>query len=187
MVKRANLFLLTGVLWICLVCSAGYLLLIRPGIGTRWRQEPAPPEALSRLELGKVGEILGYTSNGTIYEFHKSYRTPSQWEKTSVPSGVSIVGGRCTPNVSNRIVWPPPGKVKSRVNESCIYIESAYHLEVALLENGEVWSWQHEAYVYADLFIGFFLFIALTIGASILLFGIGLIIYKKASKIHQGE
>ncbi len=184
MAKRANLFLFIGVLWICFVCGVGYLSLIRPGIGTRWKQEPAPPEMLSRLELGEAGEILGHAPSGTTYEFiYKPYRASSEWKQTSTPSGVAAIGESCTANISNRIVFPPPGKVLSRVNESCVYIESAYHLEVALLEKGEVWSWEHESYVYAELFLAFFLFTALIIGASILLFGIGLIIYKKARKI----
>ena len=77
---------------------------------------------------------------------------------------------------------PPPGKVKSRVGEDCVYIESAYHLEVALLENGEVWSWEHEAYVYTDLFVITCLCIAIVLGMPFLMLGLGMKIYRKLKK-----
>jgi len=79
-------------------------------------------------------------------------------------------------------VLPPPGKVGSRVSENCSYIESGYRFEVVLLENGEIWSWEHETYAYAVLLIMLILFIALAIGILILLIGIVIVIYKKIKK-----
>jgi len=152
----------------------GFLTLFRPGIGTRWKQEPASPELLSSLSLGDAGEVLGYSSTGTIYEFkYGIYGNSSSWQKVSEPSGIAAIGQGCQSGNSNQIVVPPSGKVKSQVSESCVYIESAYHLEVALLDNGEVWSWEHESYAYTNLFIMFFVFIAFVIGVLILLTGMG--------------
>jgi len=175
MMKRfLNRFLLIGIVWVCCVCSVGYLTLFRPGIGTRWKQEPAPPEALLRLTLGGAGEVIGYASSGSIYELnYGNYGNSSSWQKVTDPSGVAAIGEGCETGNSNRIVVPPPGKVKSRVSESCVYIESAYHLEVALLDNGEIWSWEHESYAYTNLLIIFIVFIAFVIGVLILLTGMG--------------
>ncbi len=180
MAKRTNLILLLGVLWLCCVCSTGYFSLANPGIGTRWKREPAPPEALSRLATGNDGEIIGHAPSRAMYEFdYGAYQSASSWKKVSGPSGVPVIGANCTAGDSNRIMLPPPGKVTSRVNENCVYIESAYHLEVALLENGEVWSWEHESYIYTELFVIFFLGIAFIIGVLIIVIGAGVIVYKK--------
>lgn len=158
--------------------------MVRPGIGTQWRQEPAPPEPISRLALGEAGEVLGYASDETLYEFnYGAYNDTSSWLEVTQPSGTAAIGEDCQTGISNRIVLPPPGKVISRVSVDCVYIESAYHLEVALLENGEIWSWEHESYAYTSLFIMLFLFIGLIIGVLILLIGAGMMIYKKVKNI----
>jgi hypothetical protein len=61
-------------------------------------------------------------------------------------------------------------------------MESAYHLEVALMENGEVWSWENERYAYTELFLMFFLAIACVAGAPILLTGMVLWVYQKVKR-----
>ena len=183
MKKATRPLLIIGTVWMILVCGCAFLSLFRPGIATRWRQEPAPPEALSRLALGETGEVIGYSSDGAMYEFnYGSYSDSSSWEKVTEPSGVAAIGEGCVSGKSNNIVLPPPGKVKSRVSENCVHIESAYHLEVALLENGDVWSWENERYAYTELFIMSVLAIACVIGTLILLTGAGLWMYQKVKR-----
>ena len=99
-----------------------------------------------------------------------------------VPSGNPAIGASCSQDNENHLVLPPQGKVKSRVGENCVYIESAYHLEVALLENGEIVSWLYEGYAYTDLFLLCFLFIAFVLGALVLVLGLGMKIYRKVKK-----
>ena len=89
------------------------------------------------------------------------------------------MGAYCTPGESNRLVLPPPGKTTSKVSETCVYNESARYLTFVLLENGEIWSWQHESYAYTGMALLSILLIAFLIGALILLLGLGLWIYRK--------
>ena len=181
--KKINPLLLIGSLLICCVCVAGYFSLARPGIGTRWKQEPAPPESIMRLELGDAGEILGVTDGETMYEFmYGSYQTASSWEEVSQPSGNPVIGEDCKEGDTNRIVLPPPGDVASQVSVNCVYIESGYRLEVVLLDNGEVWSWEHEVYAYAVLFNAAILFIGMAVGILLLLAGVGWVVIKKFRK-----
>jgi len=181
--KASRIMFIVGGAWLALTCGCAFFSLFRPGILTRWRQEPAPPVALARLALGQAGEVVASASDGSIYEFHYgAYQSPSSWKKVTEPSGVGPVGEDCTSGDSNRIVLPPPGKVISQVSENCVYMESGYHLEVALLENGEVWSWENESYAYTQLFVMFFLAIACLIGALILLIGTGVWLYQKFKK-----
>jgi hypothetical protein len=176
--KRASkLLLILGSVWMLITCGCAFFSLLRPGIATRWRREPAPPVAVTRLALDQAGEVLASASNGRTYEFH--YGSPSTWTEVSAPSGGGAIGMDCTPGNGNRLVLPPPGKVTSRVSENCVYMESAYHLEVALLENGEVWSWENESYAYTVLFVMFFLAAACLVGVIIVLSGVGLAIYQK--------
>jgi hypothetical protein len=185
MQKAVRPLLIIGSAWLLLVCGCAYLSLFRPGIATRWRQEPAPPEALTRLALGQAGEVVASASDGSTYEFrYGNYNSPSAWTEVSQPSGSPAINAMgCTPGDGNRIVWPPPGKATSRVRMNCVYMESGYHLEVALLENGEVWSWENERYAYAELFLMFFLALACVAGAPILLTGVGLWVVQKVKKI----
>jgi len=183
--RKATVVLLSvGSVWMCLVCICAYLSLYRPGLATRWRDEPPPPEPLMGLTLGEAGEIIGSASDGTLYEFHYgNYRSPSAWSEVDAPTGNSAISAQgCSPGDGNRIILPPPGKIRSRVREDCVYIESAYHLEVALLENGDIWSWEHERYAYTELFLMFFMFIGCGVGALILLTGTGMAIYQQFKK-----
>jgi hypothetical protein len=138
------------------------------------------PEPLSLLRLGEAGEILAQTTDGTLYEFH--YGKNSTWEEIAQPSENPAVGESCVTGTGIYLVLPPPGKVKSRVSENCVYMESAYHLELALLENGQVWVWEYERYAYTELFVMFFLLIGCAAGVLILLLGLGLMIYQKIKK-----
>jgi hypothetical protein len=190
--KTAIVLLVIGCVWIILVGGCGYFSLVSPGILTRWRQEPPPPELLTHLALGEAGEVIGSVSNGTRFEFrYGNYGSDSEWVEVTEPSGNPAIGADCSPGDGNRIVLPPPGEARSRASMNCIYMESAYHLEVALLENGEVWSWENERYAYAELFIMLSLLCVGAMGAMILLVGAGLWIYWKCkndsgnSKIEQ--
>lgn len=178
--RRANILLSIGAIWISLVTLIFFFSLVRPGIATRWKRESAPPEGISLLRLGGLGEILAQTAQGDVYEFR--YGVDPAWEKVTVPSGKPAIGASCSQDSQHHLVLPPPGKVISRVGEDCVYIESAYHLEVALLENGEVWSWEHEAYVYTDLFVITLLCIAFVLGVPFLMLGTGMKIYRKLKK-----
>ena len=171
----------------CCVCVAGYFSLARPGITTRWEKEPAPPEPISRLELGNAGEILGFTADETLYEFtYGAYQAESSWNKVEQPSGTAPLGDHCSPETQDRIIVSPPGEVASRVSESCTYIESGYQLEIVLLENGEIWSWEHEMYAYAMLANAFILFIVMMGGVLILAAGIGWTVYKFIRSKYSG-
>jgi hypothetical protein len=175
--RWVNLSISIGVSWVSLVICMFFFSLVRPGIGTRWKAEPAPPEQVSRLRLGGQGEILAQSDQGIVYEFQ--YGSDPAWDKVTAPSGDPAIGASCSQNSQRHLVLPPPGKVISRVGEDCVYIETAYHLEVALLENGEVWLWEHEAYAYTDLFVITFLCIAFVSGVPFLMFGLGMKIYRK--------
>jgi hypothetical protein len=176
--RSANVFLALGSIWLIVTCGCGYFSMFRPGIATRWQQEPAPPEKIIRLELGEAGEVIGYTSDESMYEL--SYGSPSTWKKVSQHSGTPAIGMSCQPaETTNRIVLTPPGKVLSRVHADCVMFESAYHLEVALLEKGEVWSWEHDSYAYTELFLFFILISSFGVGVLIFLIGSGMKIYQK--------
>lgn len=176
--KTANVLIVIGLVTLALACIFGIFSIAGPRYGTRWRLEPTPPEKLTRLEVGNAGEIIAYTSDGAMYEF--SYGSPSSWEKVTQPSGIPAIGMDCTPSeTTNRTIVPPPGKEISRAIDDCGMYETAFHLEVVLLENGEVWSWEHESYAYTVLFIMALLFIAVVIGSLILLVGVGIKIYQK--------
>ena len=167
-----------------LLCGLTALTLVWPGIWTRWKQAPAPPESVTRLFLGEAGEALAVASNGTVYEFHYgTYRSPSSW--ASGPSGNPAIGSGCSPEGGMYLVLPPPGKVVSRVSENCGYMESAYHLEVALLENGEVWTWEHERYAYSELFLMSFLFVAFLMGIPFFVMGLVLKVAQKVKKMPE--
>ena len=186
MSRAARPFLVIGILWMVLLCGLTTLTMFRPGLLTRWEQEPAPPEALTRLSLGEAGEVLAVASNGAVYEFHYgTYRSSSSWTKVTEPSGSPAVGGSCFPAGGSYLVLPPPGKAVSRVSENCAYMESGYHLEVALLENGEVWSWEYERYAYAELFIMFFLLVAFVMGLPFFVMWLGLKIAQKVKRMPE--
>lgn len=184
MQRAARPFIIIGIVWMIAACACSALTLIWPGMLTRWEQAPAPPEALTRLDLGEAGEVLAYASNGTLYEFHYgTYRSPSSWSEATHPSGNPAIGSGCSPGEGRNLVLPPPGKAISRVRENCVYIESAYHLEVVLLENGEVWTWEHERYAYAELFLMCGLLAAFVMGIPFLVTGVTL---KIAQKVNRG-
>ncbi len=179
--KKACLFLLIGTTWITLICGIAALTLIWPGIMTRWKQTPAPPEALRRLDLGEAGEVLAVASNGTLYEFRYDARqTSSAWSKVTQPSGSPVIGTNCSPQGGRYLILPPPGKIMSHIGENCTYMESGYHFEVVLLENGEVWTWKHERYAYAELLCMFGLPIVFMFGLPFLTIGLILKIKQKA-------
>ena len=152
--------------------------MFRPGIATRWQQEPAPPEKVIRLGLGEAGEVIGYTVDGSMYEL--SYGSPSSWEKVTQPSGNPVIGMNCrAAETTNRLVLSPPNEVLSRVRVDCVMFETAYHLEVALLEQGEVWSWEYDSYAYTELLLFFILITAFGVGVLIFFVGLGMKIYQK--------
>ncbi len=154
--------------------------MFRPGIGTSWQQEPAPPEKVIRLGLGEAGEVIGYTVDGSMYEL--SYGSPSSWEKVTQPSGTPAIGKSCrAAETSNRLVLSPPNEVLSRVRVDCVMFETAYHLEVALLEKGEVWSWEYSSYAYTEIFVFFIFMLAFGAGIVLLLVGLGMMLYQKFS------
>lgn len=161
-----------------LVCGCGIFTMLLPGIGTQWNAEPTPPEPVSHLEPGSSGEVVAQTNDGTMYEFQ--YGSPSSWEKVSQASGSPVLGMHCsTGGEGNHIVLPPPGDEVSRVRVNCVMFETAYHLEVALLDNGEIWSWKHERYAYTELFVSFILLAGFCLGVIFLIVGAGMFMYIK--------
>lgn len=153
--------------------------MLRPGIGTRWKPEPAPPDAVSQLELGASGEVIAQTPAGAMYELR--YGSPSSWEQVPRASGAPVMGMHCSAGESaNHIVLPPPGDEISRARVNCVMFETAYHLEVALLANGEIWSWEHDRYAYTELFVFFFLFAGVCAGGVLLIAGAGISLYQRS-------
>lgn len=186
MSRAARPFLIIGIVWMILLCGLTALTMVWPGLLTRWEQAPAPPEALTRLDLGETGEVLAVASNGTLYEFHYgTYQSSSTWTEIAQPSESPAIGMSCSPGDGRNLVLPPPGKVVSRVSENCVYMESAYHIEVVLLENGEVWTWEHERYAYTELFLMCGLLAAFVMGVPFFLMWMGLTIYQKVKKIPE--
>ncbi|MBN8582917.1 MAG: hypothetical protein J0L96_19790 [Anaerolineae bacterium] len=176
--KSANAFLVIGAVWLILSCGCGFFTMFRPGIATRWQQEPAPPEKVIRLELGEAGEVVGYTSDGSTYEL--SYGSLSTWEKVTQPSGNPVIGMNCrATETTNRFVLSPPNEVLSRVRVDCVMFETAHHLEVALLEDGEIWTWEYGSHAYTELLLFFSLITAFGMGVLVLLIGLGMKIYQK--------
>lgn len=182
--KSAKVILLISTIWLILTCGCGFFTMLRPGIGTSWQQEPAPPEKVIRLGLGEAGEVIGYTVDESMYEL--SYGSPSSWEKVTQPSGNPVIGRSCRASeTTNRLVLSPPNEVLSRVRVDCVMFESAYHLEVALLEEGEIWSWEHSTYAYTEIFVFFLLLFAFGAGIVLLLTGLGMLIYQKRNLSKQ--
>ena len=186
MKQTSRLFLLIGMAWMTLVCGCAALTMVWPGLFTAWDLAPTPPEALTRLYLGTAGEVLASASNGTVYEFHYgTYQSPSSWSEADQPSGSPAIGMGCSPEGGRYLVLPPPGKAISRVRENCVYMESAYHLEVVLLENGEVWTWEHERYAYTELFLMCGLLAAFVMGVPFFVMWMGLKLTQKIKKIPE--
>ncbi|MBV6397527.1 MAG: hypothetical protein HFACDABA_03141 [Anaerolineales bacterium] len=184
MTRAARPFLLIGIAWMILLCGCAALTMIWPGWLTRWEQAPALPESAARLSLGQAGEVLAVASNGTVYELrYGTYQADSSWG--SGPSGAPAIGMHCAPAQRRNLILPPPGKVVSRVGESCAYMESSYRLEAVLLENGEVWTWEHERYAYAELFTMCGLLAAFVMGVPFFAMAVGLKITQKIKKIPE--
>jgi len=178
--KRANNFLLIGAICLAFVFAAYYGFITRPGIGTWWKQAAQPPEPISALRVGNIGEILAQTQNGDVYQFIFFSDTP--WIKANDPKE-TIDTGICDPSDSKRYFIPPtPGTIKSRVDVHCVAIESAYHLVVVLLENGEIWMWRYDHSAYVPLLLPCFMMLALVTGFLSLIFGLVLRILKRAKK-----
>ena len=169
-------------LWMVIFCGWAYIFFFHPGLGTTWKKEISPPEQSSKLRLGDNGEVLLETLDGRLFEYTKNPEQP--WVEITTPSGNTAWLGDavCNSGNSRYIVIPPPGKVKSRVQETCGYLESSYHLELALLENGEIWFWEHEIYVYTHLLNAVVLVIIGLLGVPFLVVGIVLEIFEKIKK-----
>lgn len=184
MKRAARPFIIIGIVWMISTCACAALTLFWPGILTRWEQAPAPPEALTRLDLGEAGEVLAVASNGTLYEFrYGTYQSLSTWTQVSEPSGTPVIGAGCFEAMGNYLVLPPPGKVVSRVGESCAYMESGYRLDVALLEDGSVWTWEHERYAYSELMCMFGLLVAFLLGIPFFVMWVVLKVTQKAKTL----
>lgn len=178
--KLARLLLIAGGVWMLAVCFFAYLALIHPGLSTKWEREPLPPEPVRALRVGEAGEILVETEIGNLYELDYVLHPP--WKKIDKPSGVPWIGMVCHTSEAG-YVFPPPGEVKMEVSETCVYNESARYISFALLENGEIWSWQREVYAYTLMAATPLLLGGCIIGALILFTGVGLRLYwKKRNK-----
>ncbi len=184
MQRAARPFIIIGIVLMISTCACAALTLFWPGVLTRWEQAPAPPEAVTRLDLGEAGEVFAVTSNGTLYEFHfGTSSTPASWTEVSEPSGNPPIGASCFEAMQNYLILPPPGKVASQVSESCVYMESGYRLDVALLENGEVWTWEYERYAYSELMCMFGLLIAFVLGIPFFVMGFVLKVFQKVKRV----
>jgi hypothetical protein len=176
--RSAKIILLIGAIWLVFTCGCGFFTMLRPGLGTSWQQEPVPPEKIIRLGVGEMGEVLGYTADQEMYEL--SYGSPSTWKKVSQPSGNPVIGMNCrATEKTNRLVVSPPNEVLSRVRVDCVMFETAHHLEVALLERGEIWSWEYSSHAYTELLLFFILVTSFGVGVLIFLIGLGIKIYQK--------
>lgn len=169
--KRANRFLWIGVIWLSLTFAIYYFLLARPGIGTKWEQEQVPPEQVSVLRLGAHVEILAQTPGGNLYELVPGWN--GLWKKVTEPLENPEPLLICYPDDSDGyLILTPPGKVTSRVSEYCVATESGHHIEVVLLENGEVWSWRHEVGGHLSIVLILVLCVAFVLGLPFLIMGL---------------
>jgi hypothetical protein len=182
--KAARVLIIIGSGWSLLIVVWAYFALSHPRLSTKWKQEPLPPEPVSELRLGDAGEILARTQGGDLYEY--VYEPQSPWIKVSNPSGVPSLGMDCYPDEAKN-TFGPPGKVKSQLSEACVYNESVRYLTFVLLENGEVWSWQHEVYAYTQMALIPVLCLSCIPGGLILLLGLGLMAYQKRKRTSEEE
>lgn len=169
-------------LWVVIFCGWAFISLFYPGLGTTWKKEIPPPEQPSKLVLGNKGEALAETLDGRLFEYTRDVN--QSWVEVTTPSGTTAWLGDAVCNSGNRryIVISPPGKIKSLIKESCGYLESSYHLEIALLENGEIWIWEHEVYAYTHLLNAFILIIIGLLGTPFLAVWFVIEIFRKMRK-----
>jgi len=181
MAKAGRIFLIIGTVLLILVCGFSYFQLLQPGMGIKWVKTSPPQEPLVYLKLGENGELIGQTAEGNLYEF--SVYPNHTWQKVDQPSGSPPAGKICKPgNSDNSKVNNPPGKVKSRVSETCVYVELSYHLELALLENGELWYWERADYAYTQLALVSVLSIGCIVSILIIALGLLLMILQVIKK-----
>lgn len=174
--NRPRLFMIAGGICLLLVMGYYYFSISRPGIGIRWQQAPFPPEKLVVLRLVENGAILAQSNNKNIYQ----YLPGSIWKHVNSSAEILDPGMLCGSSDSKGFfILPPPGKVIAHVSEQCVATESGYHLEVVLLEDGEVWLWRYETSLLSGMVVGYTIFITLIFGMSLLLFGFFSSIAKK--------
>lgn len=168
----AYIFFVLGIAVTIFLFWFTYIFELSPTLNRKWVQVSAPIQAPVLLKLGDSGEIIAEIENGGLYEF--SLIAEHSWQKVTEPSGEPAVGSFCGPIIDVfYISSSPPGKVKSQVSESCTVAETGVSLEVALLENGEIWYLETVDNTYARLAVIILLPIGIIVDAFI--FGIGII------------
>lgn len=168
--KKFQRFIIGGILWVLLIWAWTYIYYYHPGLGTRWVKQPSPAIEVSSLKLGGKGEVIAETTDGKLFEFTDVYN--QTWTEVTEPSGTPAIGGYCSPGNPMYIVAPPPGQVKYHVKETCAIFETGVHLELVLLENNEIWSWEHGVYYYTHVLKALCLGIIGSIGIPFIAIGL---------------
>ena len=147
--RKHQQFIIGGILWVLLIWTWTYIYYYHPGLGTSWVKQLSPSTKISSIKLGAKGEVIAETTDGKFFEYTDNYS--QTWTEVNEPSGRPAIGGYCSPGNPMYIVVPPPGQVKYRVKETCAIFETGVHLELVLLENNEIWSWEHDVYAYTHV------------------------------------
>jgi hypothetical protein len=178
MSSRPRRLIVVGAVWLFLVFGCWFFALTRPGISVRWQKESTPPERISLLKAGGNGEILAETPDGQVYEF--IYGLHPAWERTVAPFEDAESDANCDVGDSAGYLIPsPPGQIKSRASQNCVAVENGYHLELILLENGEIWSWSYERNADTGLLLVVALGLSFLLAVSLVLLGLVAATFQK--------
>lgn len=171
MVSRANRVLTVAIIWLVIVFGCYFFTVARPGLGTRWEQLPPLPERATTIELTRHGFILVTTESSTVYRKYL-WQTNEPWVLYDEATE-DLNATPCQLDDESRFsVSSPPGKVVARSSRNCFAsAENSVHVEVALLENGEVWLWTYLYGGIGGVFTWLLLLAAGVLGLALLVIG----------------
>lgn len=170
MASRANRMLTVAIIWIVIVFGCYFFTVAFPGLGTKWERLSPIPERAITIELTDFGLILAATESSNVYR--RGLWANEPWKLyDEVTEDMNATP--CQLDDQSRFsVSSPPGKVVARSSRNCVVsAENSAHVEVALLENGEVWLW---TYLYGGIGGAFTPLLLLAGGAlGVILLGLG--------------
>lgn len=171
MIPRANRVLTVAITWLVIVFGCYFFNVARPGLGTKWERLPSLPDSATTIELTDYGFILATTESSKVYK-RELWQTTEPWMLHDEATE-DLNATPCQVDDENRFsVSSLPGKVVARSSRNCVAsAENSVHVEVALLENGEVWMW---TYLYGGIGEGFtWLLVLAGVALGVILLGVG--------------
>ena len=179
--KAGKILLISGSVWMMLVCGFGLYTLFQTRTVTKWVKAAPPPEPLASLKVENDWALIAESETGNLYQF--SFYPNYEWKKVTEPAAKPPEALHCSQGEDT--ITNPPGKVKSRVSLNCIEAEVGFHSELALLENGEVWYLEGADNSYVTLgriFVGILIPIACVPGALVIALGLVLLFVQMMKK-----